>query len=228
MRLQLKSKTSIPVVITNSWELDSIKRIIDGELLKLDIIEKVLLGTLDDKSLKENMLRIYDIVPTLLGEYKIIYTNIPYKNNDIYQYRSYEAVLPNGIDTDILCKIHDERSLKKLIKNGVVLVDMIPFGVMKNNDNLEERSIKADKFPTLLTMKKDDTRYNSWMITTLKSYSHRLLNKDKSKVLEDIKTNLESYKRWGEKSIELTKERLSVEEDLVSYCNTSIKKIGSK
>lgn len=228
MILQLKNKTSIPVVITNSWELDSIKRIIDGELLKLDIIEKVLNSNLKDEELKESMLKIYDIVPTTLGGYKIIYTNIPYKNNDSYQYRSYEVVLPNGIDTDILCRIHDERSLKKLIKNGVVLVDMIPFGIMKDCANLEERSSNADKIPTLLTMDPSDERYSAWMTSALKSYSRRLLNIDKAIVLEDIKTNLESYKRWGENSILLTKERLSVEKDLVSYCDTSIKKIGSK
>ena len=228
MRLELKKSANYSEIITNSFAYKILKENVYGEIEKLGFLSKMLNGRLSDEEYKK-ALEVYDIEKGIrLSGYKILFTALPYKNEidgkTVWQYRTYEVVLPS-FDVDALTKVHDLESIQKLIDNGAVIVDMIPYGSMSYKEGLEEKSIKADKIPTVTNMNPKDERYEFWLTTALKNYNKDLIRADNKILLETLRKQLEYIKKMTKKSKEMTIERLETETNLIEFCDGLIKSL---
>ena len=102
---------------------------------------------------------------------------------------------------------------------------MIPYGSMSYKEGLEEKSIKADKIPTVTNMNPKDERYESWLTTALKNYNKDLIRADNKILLETLRKQLEYIKKMTKKSKEMTIERLETETNLIEFCDGLIKSL---
>ena len=153
---------------------------------------------------------------------------MPYENksngDSMWQYRAYEVVLPS-FDVEALRRVHDVESIQKLIEDGAVIIDMIPYGCMSYKEHLKEKSRRADEIPTLTNMSQDDERYDRWLAVALKNYDKDLIGLDKKILLNSLKEQLEYISRMTEKSREITFERLTTENELIGYCAGVVKSL---
>ena len=213
----------MPEVVNNRFSFEYFKKLVEEELVKIETLDKIINEDLEDKDYVNAVGNIYAMDFGSTGGYDIILTDIPYTKdmeNISWKLRSYEVILNEDIREEALITMHNEDSINKLVDNGAVIVDMIPYGRVSNKFGYILRNSIANEIPTLSTMDLSDERYNDWIVKATRKYPKELFESDKAILTRDLKSKIEYLKRWATISSTLTEERLEQEKQLIGYCDS--------
>ena len=231
MKLVLKKYLEVVNFIDNNFAFNYFKNNLEYEMSKIEVLTSILNEDLSDEEYKDKILSIYDIVFNDFSNVKennIIYTDIPLYSEEnekpIWNLRAYE-VANNNIS---FIGTQNEESLKKLVDDGVILIDMIPYKRVRYEYTFIQRNNIANKIPVLSNMDEDNELYDEYLITALRNYPKDLIEKDRVNLLKNINKKLEHIKMWTQKSTELTKEKLDVEAKVIDYCENKLEELENK
>ncbi len=230
MKISLKKDLEFPKEVSNSFSFEYLKSLVKREISKIDDLTFLLDTEMTDEEYLKIVQEIYEInieEPTDNKDASIIKTSIPNMivlNRDtpkevvIWKKRMYEVLINGEVDMDTE---YDEDSLMELIDSGkVVLINAVPGSRIRYEYGYMLRSNNADKFPMLSNMDTEDVEFESILGKAVRKYTKDRLESDRDSLIEHLKECLEYLKTWGKRSSDITRERLTVEEEVFGYCDT--------
>ncbi len=233
MKIVMKKDLGISELAHDTLSLDFFKKAVEEELLKINALDSLIDKKLDDEEYKNKMLSVYEFKYndfSEVNEKEMIYTKIPcsisFSKEPIWCYRAYQV--PKDFNNLFSCSNMDEYDLSRLVKNGLVLLDVKPYDRVEYKKYFEERNDDANKIPVLSTMDENDNKYDKYVIKALKDYDKEKLIEDRNKLLHNLKNKLEFIKRTNETAIYVMEEKLDIEYELNSYCNDKLDIIKRK